>query len=136
MRHGGLGGVRAAGASTTMSVDRRTSRDLNTDQVACARCHELKDIADLDRLLWCDRCRRLARNQATRWGWLIGLVFAGGIALYIWLGIHGSRALIGGWVATVVAALWLGSKVGREIAYGVIRYRDTKAVEAPPSPKA
>jgi hypothetical protein len=116
-----------------MSVDRRTSRDLDADQVACARCHELKDIADLDRLLWCDRCRGLARNQATRWGWLIGLVLAGGIALYIWLGIHGSRALIGGWVATVVAALWLASKVGREIAYGVIRYRDTKALEAPRS---
>jgi hypothetical protein len=119
-----------------MSEDRPSSRDLDSDQVPCARCHELKDIMDLDRLLWCDRCRRLARNRARWWGWLIGLLFAAGIAAYIWLGIHGSRALIGGWIATVVAALWLGSKVGREIAYGAIRYRNTKGVETlPPSPK-
>jgi hypothetical protein len=116
-----------------MSVDRRTSRNLDADQVACARCRELKDIADLDRLLWCDRCRRLARARASRWGWLIGVVIAGGIAVYIWLGIHGSRVLLGGWIATVVAALWLGAKVGREVAYGVIRYRDTGSAEQPPA---
>ena len=58
-----------------------------------------------------------------------------GLALWIWLYIQPSDLVIGGWIATVVAALWIGSKVGREIAYGVIRFANHKAAEAvPPNP--
>jgi hypothetical protein len=32
----------------------------------------------------------------------------------------------------VIAAVWIGSKVAREIAYGVMRFRNTRAVEARP----
>lgn len=117
-----------------MSEDPATRHDRYPDEIACLRCLEVKDVEDLDRLLWCERCRRRARDRAGWWGWLIGLIFAACIAAYIWLVIHGSRALIGGWVAAVVAALWLGSKVGREIVYGAMRFRNTRAVEAvPPS---
>lgn len=120
-----------------MSEDRPTRQDPLPDQVTCARCLEVKELEDLDRLLWCDRCRRRARQQAKSWGWLIGLGVAVCVAGYIWLVLHGSRSLIGGWIAAVVAALWLSAKVGREIVYGVMRYRNTPGVEAvPPVPKS
>jgi len=57
------------------------------------------------------------------------------LALWIWLYIQPSDLVIGGWIATVVAALWVGARVGREIAYGVMRFNNYKAVEAvPPGP--
>lgn len=85
----------------------------------------------LDRLLWCEDCRRKARARAAWWGWLGGLVFAGGVAVYVFLVIR-PTLIIGAWIATVVAAVWLGQKVAREFAYGVMRYRNARAVEAVP----
>jgi hypothetical protein len=52
-----------------------------------------------------------------------GLGLAGLLALYIWLIVKPSDLVLGGWIATVVAAFWLGSKMAREVAFGVIRAR-------------
>jgi hypothetical protein len=117
-----------------MSAERPTWRDRYPEQVTCVRCLEVKDVEDLDRLLWCDACRSRARNRATWWGWLVGAVIAACVAAYIWGVIHPSNLILGGWIATVVAALWLGAKVGREISYGVMRFRNSRATDAvPPS---
>ena len=86
----------------------------------------------MDRLLWCESCRESARRRSVNWGWGIGSVLAVGLALWIWLYIQPSSLVIGGWIATVVAALWVGARVGREVAYGVIRFTNRKAVEAVP----
>lgn len=89
----------------------------------------------MDRLLWCEECREAARRRAGTWGWGAGAILALGLALWIWLFIKPSDLVIGGWIATVVAALLLGSRVGREIAYGVMRFNNQKAAEAvPPGP--
>jgi len=104
------------------------------ERVTCVRCLQEKDILEMDRLLWCQECRDAARKRAVRWGWGAGAVLATLLALWIWMVIHPSRLVIGGWIATVVAAFWVGGRIGREVAYGVMRYRNTKAVEAvPPS---
>jgi len=100
----------------------------------CVRCLEEKDVEEMDRLLWCESCREAARERAGFWGWIVGGVRAVALALYIWLVIQPSDLIIPGWVATVVAALWIGSRVGKEVAYGIIRFNNRKAVEAvPPS---
>jgi hypothetical protein len=39
-------------------------------------------------------------------------------------------------VATVVAAIWISSKVAREIVYGAMRFRNARAVEAVPPESA
>lgn len=93
------------------------------DRIACTRCGELYDHADLDRLLWCERCRVDTRNRAGWWGWVIGLAFAATVAAYIWIVIRPTDLVIGGWIGTVVAAAWIGSKVGREVMYGLFRMR-------------
>lgn len=107
-------------------------RERYPGEVTCVRCLEVRDQAELDRLLWCEACRRSARADAARWGWIAGGVAAAALALWIWLVIQPSNLVIGGWIATVVAALWIGSKVAREIAYGIERYRNRRAVEAVP----
>lgn len=116
-----------------MARDRKVSwRDRYPDEITCVRCLETRDQAELDRLLWCVRCRALARNRASWLGWLGGLLFGAGVAAYIWTVIQPTDLVIGGWIATVVAAVWIGSKIARELAYGAMRIRNAKAVEAEP----
>ena len=114
-----------------MADPHRQEPDLQ--QVTCVRCLKAKDVVKLDRLLWCEGCRARARNRAGWWGWLGGVVLGGAVAAYVWLVIRPSDLVIGGWVATVAAAVWIGSKVCRELAYGVMRFRNVGAVDALPA---
>ena len=96
------------------------------------RCLEVHDLMVLDRMLWCDRCRSVARERASWWGWVGGLLFGAGVALYVWVVIRPTDLVVRGWVGTVVAAVWIGSRVSREIIYGAMRFRNARAVEAEP----
>jgi hypothetical protein len=116
--------------------ERPTWRDRYPDEVTCVRRLEVKDQMLLDRLLWCDTCRARARGRAGWWGWVGGLSFGAVVTLYIWIAIRPSDLVIGGWVATVVAAIWISSKVAREIVYGAMRFRNARAVEAVPPESA
>lgn len=98
------------------------------------RCLEVKSVMELDRLLWCERCRRTARDRAGWWGWLFGVILAAGVAAYIWLVIRPTDVIIGGWIACVLTTAWLGSKLGREVAYGVMRFGNSRPGDAAPPP--
>ncbi len=116
-----------------MARERRVSwRDRYPDEVTCVRCLEVRDQTVLDRMLWCEDCRAKARARASWWGWLGGLAFGTVVAAYVWLVIRPSDLVIGGWIATLVAAVWIGSKVARELVYGGMRFRNARAVEAVP----
>ena len=105
------------------------------DTATCIRCLQEKDVELMDRLLWCEECRLLARRRAALWGWSVGALFAAVLAIWIWVFIRPSNLILGGWIATVVAGLYLSSKVAREIAYGVMRFHNRKATDAtPPAP--
>jgi hypothetical protein len=54
------------------------------------------------------------------------------VALYVWAFIRPTDLVIGGWIGTVVAAVWIGAKVAREIVYGAMRFRNAHAVDAMP----
>ena len=121
-------------------AERTAWRDRYADEVPCIRCLEPRDLMELDRLLWCDACRRNVRNRAGWWGWAIGLAFGAGVAAYVWLVIRPTDLVIGGWVATVVAGIWISSKVGRELSSGVMRYPHSRSTPddaaGPPSEAA
>ena len=89
----------------------------------CARCREPRSARELDRNLWCEFCVSEGRRIAARTGHLLGGVLALGLAAWIWLVQKPSDLVIGGWVATVVAAFWFGSRVCREISFGAQRYK-------------
>ena len=98
----------------------------------CVRCLEEKDVETMDRLLWCEECQDAARLRAGVWGWGFGVLLAVLLAVWIWMVIQPSDLIIGGWIGTVAAALWIGSRVAREVVFGVIRFKNQKAVEAMP----
>ncbi len=102
------------------------------DLATCIRCLEEKDVEEMDRLLWCESCQEAARQRAALWGWGFGGLLAALLGLWIWLVLQPTQLIIGGWIATVVAALWIGSRVGKEVAYGVLRFSNRKAAEAVP----
>lgn len=107
-------------------------RDRYPAEVTCVRCLEVMDQQDLDRMLWCTDCRHRARERASWWGWLGGLLFAAGVALYVWVAVRPTDLVIGGWAGTLVAAAWIGQKVSRELIYGGMRFRNARAIEAVP----
>ena len=116
-----------------MSPGYPTWKDRSPEQVTCIRCLEVRPKDDLDRLLWCDECRERARARAARRGWLAGAVVALVLSLWIWLWVRPDPDLVlGGWIATVVAAFWIGARVAREIDYGVQRFSNRKATDAAP----
>ncbi len=106
-------------------------QSLTPAEVQCVRCLQLTERRDLDRLLWCDPCKEAARSRAGLWGWVVGLAGAVALSVWIWLVVQ-PTLLIGAWAGTVVAALWLGAKVAREVIYGLVRLHNVPAVEAVP----
>lgn len=108
-----------------MAEHRTRWRDRLGDEVVCVVCGEVRDSTDVDRMLWCEDCRAHARARAARVGLYVGLAAAGALALWIALAVQPSRMIAGAWIASVVAAGWLGAKMAREIAYGIYRSRDT-----------
>lgn len=114
-------------------TERRVSwRDRYGEEVTCVRCLQVRDTTEVDRLLWCEACRARARRRAARRGWVVGVAAATALALWIWFGVGASSLVPGGWLATVIAAAWIGAKVAREVLYGVDRFRNRRAVEAVP----
>ncbi len=91
--------------------------------VPCQRCQEPKDRTDLDRLGWCEDCRNQAKAKAARLGWIGGTAIAALVSGYIWLTVQPTDLIPRLWLVIPIAVLWLGARLVREIAYGVIRYR-------------
>lgn len=118
-----------------MSERRISWRDRFGEEITCLRCLEVRDAAEMDRLLWCRECRMQARARASRRGWTVGLVASALLGVWIWVVVEPSSLVPGGWLATLVAAAWILSKVAREIFFGWERFQNRKALEArPPSP--
>ena len=99
-----------------------SSQNADTE-LACSSCREPKQAAELDRLLWCERCIAEARAWANRVGWRCGGTLAAALAAWIFLIQRPSEIVIGGWIGAVVATLWLGARAGRELWFGFLRFR-------------
>ena len=107
-------------------------RDRFGDEITCVRCLEVKDSVEMDRLLWCKACREAASSRATRRGWGVGLAAAAALGLWIWLVVGPTALVPGGWLATIVAAAWIGARVAREVFFGFERFSNRRALEAVP----
>jgi hypothetical protein len=105
-----------------------------TLEVPCVRCGALTPAAEVDRLLWCAPCVAAAKGQAARIGWSFGGGLAAVLALYIHFGIQPDYSLIpAGWAATLAVAFYLGGRVARELAFGLLRFRNQAGPRSAPS---
>lgn len=95
---------------------------LDSLEASCALCLETTPREDLDRLLWCDTCVADAKAKAGVQSWYVAVVVAVVLTLWIWLDVQ-PTLLIGGWVGAVLAALYMSSRVARELLYAVARMR-------------
>ena len=108
-------------------------KDIDSLEATCLLCRQTKPRQDLDRLLWCDACIAETQARALSRSWYVGLAVAVVLALWIWLYIQPSDLVIGGWIATVVGAFYVGARVVREVLYAVARVRGEAAyLEATP----
>lgn len=94
------------------------------EEMPCARCGEVRDSTELDRMLWCGSCVEGARRRASRAGWTFGLALAAVLAMWIRVVVQPSDLVPGAWLAILVAAAWLSAKLGREVAFGIFRSRE------------
>ncbi|MEZ4415626.1 MAG: hypothetical protein R3E10_07720 [Gemmatimonadota bacterium] len=102
------------------------------ESLTCVRCLERKPKSEFDRLLWCEGCRERARARAASIGWVGGGVAVVIAGLYIWFVVRPSGLIPQLWLAALVAVYWLAARFVREIALGVMRYRNDRAAEARP----
>jgi len=71
-----------------------------------------------------------ARKRALRTGLAAGGTLVLVLGLYIVLVIQPDLSLIpAGWAATLVVAFYLGARVVRELAYGIMRWQNRAGLE-------
>jgi len=98
------------------------------DTLRCRRCGRVRTTDELDRMLWCEDCQLAERRRAAWLGRAGG--FAAAIALSFWIAINiqPSDQFLILWAMVVIVAFYLLSRLGQELAYGVIRVRNVPGV--------
>ena len=85
----------------------------------CVRCLAAVPAEELDRSLWCQACVTGARARARGRGRFIGIGVGLSAILYIALVVKPDLSLIPAiWAAILVAAYYLGARLGTEIFLG------------------
>jgi hypothetical protein len=109
------------------------------DALRCHRCRQARPTEELDRMIWCEECLRAERRRAAWWG--RAMAFLAAVALSFWIAIHvqPSEQFLLLWALVVIVAFYLGSRLGTELVFGVVRVRnvpDARKDEASASPRA
>jgi hypothetical protein len=114
-------------------VGKLSWRDRHGESGTCVRCLEVKDMAVLDRIFWCDSCRERAMRRAAWIGRAIGFTLTLLLVLWIAVFVQPDRDLIlSAWVVAIAAMFYLLQRISREIAYGGMRLLNRRAIEAVP----
>jgi hypothetical protein len=103
---------------------------LEEDTLRCHRCLRVRTTDELDRTLWCDDCRLAERRRAGWLGRALGFLAAVALALWIALWVRPSDQFLLLWASVLVVALYLFSRLGKEIIYGIIRVRNVPGARA------
>lgn len=106
--------------------------------VRCRRCRRPTPGDDLDRILWCEECVTAERKRAGRWG--RGLAFAAATLLGVWIAaaLRPADEFRYLYALVIVVAFVLGSRLGTELVYGIVRVRNRPGAREetyPPGPE-
>jgi predicted nucleic acid-binding Zn ribbon protein len=92
------------------------------DRFDCTVCGDAYPRSDLDRMLWCDRCKVRASQRARSLSWWVGALVAAVLAVWIFLLVQ-PTVIVGGWIGVVLGGFWVGARVSREVLYATFRSR-------------
>lgn len=87
----------------------------------CITCGEEKPLEQLDRQFWCDDCRAASTEFAARWGRIVGILVALGLAVWIGTSLQPSGPFLAVWAAVVLVAYRMSGRLARELIFSVLR---------------
>lgn len=89
----------------------------------CSSCQELYPRSALDRYLWCPPCRTRLERRVRLAQHLVALLVT--LPFLVWILLEGTRGFLPryAWLIPLAAAYYLGMRIGRELARGIMRAR-------------
>lgn len=93
------------------------------DEVPCRGCGEPRSRSDLDRFLWCQECARRLERTARRGQHAVAGLIA--LPFLVWILAEGTEGVLPtyAWTLPLLAAYYLGSRIGRVLIRGYLRAR-------------
>lgn len=97
--------------------------DDGEEHVACRNCAEPHPASDLDRWLWCPSCALGLERRARRGQHLIAALIT--LPFFIWILVEGTGGVLPtyAWALPLLAAYYLGSRIGRVLIRNYLRSR-------------
>ena len=97
--------------------------DEGEDALACRHCGEPHSTTDLDRWLWCPSCALDLERRARRGQYLIAALIT--LPFLIWILVEGTGGVLPtyAWALPLLAAWYLGSRIGRVLIRNYLRSR-------------
>ena len=93
-----------------------------SDEAACGSCQALYPSSDLDRYLWCPRCRQAVQRRGAVWSRTFGVLASLGVALYVAVAVSPQRSLLL-YVLVLIMTYVLTARIAREVVRGYYRAR-------------
>ena len=94
--------------------------------VSCDVCGEVYPREDLDRHHWCEACRPRMQRRMLLWRHVVATVVALPIAFWVFTHPSFDRRPLGAWILFIVAAYYLGFRLGREVVRIYTRLRGSR----------
>lgn len=98
-------------------------------ELQCRNCGRPRPAEALDRLRWCESCRRVVVRRATLVGRLAGIAAALALIAWIALVIGPSSRFLMGWLVLVAAVYFFVYKLTQRVAFELIRARGVSPEE-------
>lgn len=107
----------------TRQFDVTTHGEEGEGTVTCRNCGELFPMEELDRWLWCHPCALGLERRARRGQHLIAALIT--LPFIVWILVEGTGSVLPtyAWALPLLAAYYLGSRIGRVLIRGYVRGR-------------
>ena len=91
------------------------------EESVCRRCGEAVPLASLDRWLWCSTCHAGLERKARRGRHLIAALIT--LPFLVWILVRGTGSVlpIYAWILPLLAAYYLGSRIGAVLIRNFLR---------------
>ena len=92
-------------------------------ELNCRSCQELYPAGDLDRYLWCPRCRKEVRRRGITWARGVGFLASVGVAFYLLLRVQASSRYLPFYLLMLAMTYLLTSRIAMAVVQGFYRAR-------------